>query len=785
MRGVKPRIFAFFFAAVLSLFLAGPWRAHSQEEESPPPWPVLTPVETPEPLPGTAPLTWEDDIASRLVTGVDRFLLDQIEAARQTRDPYWHRDFASPEAYSQSVEPNRSRLRDMLGLRDTRAEAPVFQFHGASPGGSLIAEGNGYSVHAVSWKAFGDVTGAGLLVLPKGKAVANVVAIPDADVTPEQLLGLEPHPGLSLPERYGRHLAASGCRVLVPLLISREEAPYKMTWREWLYRPAYELGRHLIGYEIEKVQSGIDCLNALDPDTPTKTGLFGWGEGALLALYTAALDERVDAAGVSGYFGSRQNLWQETAERNVFGLLREFGDAEVASLIAPRTLVIQNAPGPEFAFPPGKNGKPGRITSPTDQEAKGEAERARRLVEPLGLNFPTFFDHRPPKYEETLTAFLQALAPEATLAYPGEGAKSVGPLPDAAARHASQVHEIDRHNQWVLRESEQTRKAFMKDLDFSSLDAYQKSSEIYRAIFRDEVVGHFDLERLPFNARSRAYQEGPKTLSYEVVLDVFPDVFAYGILTLPKNLKDGEKRPVVVCQHGLEGRPQDVIGEARYAGYKAFATELAERGFITFAPQNLYLFGDRFRTLQFKSNTIGRTLFSTIVPQHQQITDWLAEQPFVDAEHIGFYGLSYGGKSAMRIPPLVDRYALSICSADFNDWVWKTAATDERSLRYSYANKKEYEIFEFNLGGTFNYAEMAALIAPRPFMVERGHFDGVAPDETVAYEFAKIRFLYEAQLGLENQAGIEWFTGPHSIHGEGTYRFLHRHLNWPEPAATP
>ncbi len=29
----------------------------------------------------------------------------------------------------------------------------------------------------------------------------------------------------------------------------------------------------------------------------------------------------------------------------------------------------------------------------------------------------------------------------------------------------------------------------------------------------------------------------------------------------------------------------------------------------------------------------------------------------------------------------------------------------------------------------------------RPFMVERGHFDGVAPDEAVAYEFAKVFHL--------------------------------------------
>jgi hypothetical protein len=76
------------------------------------------------------------------------------------------------------------------------------------------------------------------------------------------------------------------------------------------------------------------------------------------------------------------------------------------------------------------------------------------------------------------------------------------------------------------------------------------------------------------------------------------------------------------------------------------------------------------------------------------------------------------------------------------------------------------------------------LIAPRPFMVERGHFDQVAPDETVAYEFAKTRFLYEARLGLHDQCVIEWFTGPHTIHGQGTFEFLHQHLGWPVASAS-
>ena len=236
---------------------------------------------------------------------------------------------------------------------------------------------------------------------------------------------------------------------------------------------------------------------------------------------------------------------------------------------------------------------------------------------------------------------------------------------------------------------------------------------------------------------------------------------------------------MVVCQHGLEGRPQSVIGKEQFQYYKAFATDLAERGFITFAPQNIYIFKDRFRTLQRKSYPIKKTLFSTMVPQHQQIVNWLGSQPQVDSSRIAFYGLSYGGKSAMRIPALVTDYCLSICSADFNEWVRKNASTRHN---FSYVWTGEYEIFEWDLGSTFNYAEMASLICPRPFMVERGHYDGVGKDEWVGYEFGKVRFLYQGQLKIGDRCEIEWFDGPHSINSKGTFQFLHKHLDWPVPA---
>jgi hypothetical protein len=94
----------------------------------------------------------------------------------------------------------------------------------------------------------------------------------------------------------------------------------------------------------------------------------------------------------------------------------------------------------------------------------------------------------------------------------------------------------------------------------------------------------------------------------------------------------------------------------------------------------------------------------------------------------------------------------------------------------------EWEMPYWNLGQTFDYAEMAYLMIPRPFMVERGHLDLVGRDSWVAHEYAKVRWLY-AQLGLAERTEIEFFQGGHSIHGERTFEFLHRHLGWPPPSA--
>src|SRR3954471_8158614 len=72
------------------------------------------------PLAGTEPLTMEGDIAAAMVAGIDKFLLREIDLSVERREKFWKRDFSSPEAYSKSIEPNRQRLKKILGVVDER-----------------------------------------------------------------------------------------------------------------------------------------------------------------------------------------------------------------------------------------------------------------------------------------------------------------------------------------------------------------------------------------------------------------------------------------------------------------------------------------------------------------------------------------------------------------------------------------------------------------------------------------------------------------------------------------
>ncbi|NLB25319.1 MAG: hypothetical protein GX820_01350, partial [Bacteroidales bacterium] len=342
-------------------------------------------------------------------------------------------------------------------------------------------------------------------------------------------------------------------------------------------------------------------------------------------------------------------------------------------------------------------------------------------------------------------------------------------------RQRFQVEEMETYIQQLIISSRHVRDDFFwRKLKISTPDKWERNSAPFKKCFWDTVIGKITDNPVPLNPKARQIYDRPDWKGYEVTLDVLPDLFVWGYLLLPDDIKTGEKRPAMVVMHGGGGVPS-VVCEEDNKTYKALAVQLVELGYIVFAPHFPWRQDINYRNLQRKANPLGLTAFSIPLIQHERMLDWLVSLPWVDSSKIGLYGLSWGGKVAMKMPALLNRYSLSVCSGDFNEWIWKNATVDWPN---SYMFVPEYEIFDFNLGNTFGYGEMAALIAPRPFMVERGHDDGVGIDEWVAFEYAKVKRLYD-KLNIPDMTEIEYFNGGHEIHAAGTLKFIEKHFGLP------
>ena len=422
----------------------------------------ITSVADNQPLDGTQQLTMQGDLAEQMVAGIDKFFMRQIEEVKSQRETHWKRDFSSKKNYVKSVEPNRQRLTKIIGAVDPR-EKPIMQLLATTSQPEFIGESEKFDVFAVRWNVLKGVDAEGLLLEPKEDFTANVIALPDCDWTPEMLAGLTE--GVPESAQFARKLAESGCRVLVPMLLDRSDTfsgipeirLVNQPHREFIYRASYELGRNIIGYEVQKVLACVDWFVSEDDDLPI--GVMGYGEGGLIAFYSSAIDTRIDVTCVSGYFQPRENIWYEPIYRNVWSLLYEFGDAEIASLIAPRRLIIEHCKHPEISGPPqpsqshGGGAAPGVITTPSFDSVKAEFDRAYELIKPLDPDF-TLVRSKDDFSESSsaLKVFIENLGGE--LKNDLSELENYLPKPfDPTERLKRQYQQLLDHTQYLMRES--------------------------------------------------------------------------------------------------------------------------------------------------------------------------------------------------------------------------------------------------------------------------------------------------------------------------------------------
>ncbi|MCC6585829.1 MAG: acetylxylan esterase [Bryobacterales bacterium] len=701
-------------------------------------------AQPPPVLPGTARWDFPADIIKEQHDELLQYFEARIDDAARRRGKFWQG--------AASVESNRAEFRRLIGAVD--------KFLDPVPQRKQLAETPAFTFSLVQWPVLrlGNspatsgpaVTEYGLLLESKrpGKHPA-VVAIPDAHLSAGDIAGLSQR--IPQREQYARSLAVNGYIVFVPFFTQRRT--FSQPWaedRDWLVRLGYQVGRHLIGAEVQQVSSAIDFLSELDKVDTARIGVVGSGQGGLTALYAAALDPRIKATLVANYFNQRERAYEEPEDRIIWKHMERFGDAEVAAMVTPRALVIDRG---------GENVKP-------------EFERAQQY-------------------------FRKADAPNA-IRYIGERDQQHGPSTAAIERFDEVLHP---DVQWMISPPQPPYDPELfysvSNAQFSQWQARFRNLALEAYAYRDQTwqrtksnfemwkrqayeryldtTGRYPAPTGPLDARTIKVYDEPDVTGYRVSVRLYDGVHAYGILLIPKNLKPGEKRAAVITQHGFSGKPEHALGvedDARADSvYSKFGRTLAHRGYVVFAPLISVETTERRNALVRRAHLIGLTPVGIEIKKASRIVDFLETLDFVDEQRIGYYGLSYGGYMALWTGPAEPRLKVVISSGHFNDWNMKMVdPTQGTSFLF---HKDTFDMNNFDILHNFNHSDLAALTAPRAFMVEIGSRDGVVidPRRFVDIELARVTDLYR-QLGIPNKGRVARFAGPHKIDGAEAYSFL-------------
>jgi dienelactone hydrolase len=709
-----------------------------------------------------------------------RYFLTQIAATPAKRDSRWQPNFSSLDSYKASVQGHRADLRAMLGLIQPR--------HG-TPNIKVLGEERNLSLEEVTLPINSGFSVRALLFLPHSSPpAAAIIAIPPATESREEFAGIVQ--GM-MPAKWLRTLLAHNIAVAVPLMVERSDdnplcrqAGYKDR-RRILWRAAFIVGRTLVGVEVQEVLALREFLASQGNIVPGKIAVLGEGQGGMTALYAGAMDEGLASVASIDYFEQREKCWKGPVDQVLYGQLNEFGDAEVAALIAPRSLlIVHSSKGPIPAA-----------------SVAAEFARARRFYGGLDkLGVLTDLEVQNDPLNATASKIASAL-----------GSTAVQDLPELTFRIPRQEVDQARNEQFeallkylrgLCEWSDQVRAEYWQLNSTLPADRVQKVQKLHAELANLEGV--ISSVNVPMHPRTALLGETDKFLAYDVFLDLVPGVEVYGQLLVPRPIAGHmeSRHAAVVCQHGFDGAPKYVSGvgtelETNDHFYHRFGQRLAERGYVVFAPYmavpayhppaggpgansrnpaglgDVVQRADLINPLVRLAAPLGMMRTSIELAKLHRVVDFLQSLRFVDADRIGFYGLSYGGYAAIWMPPLEPRLKVTVISAFFNDW--PTMLTDTTRFGSSYWSLPDEDFYNWNVLNRFSHTELIAAMWPRPVCIEYGSEDPVTTPvwHNRAWEQVK---AWRDSWEMDDKIRDDDFIGPHTIHGIGTFSFLDQWL---------
>jgi hypothetical protein len=236
-----------------------------------------------------------------------------------------------------------------------------------------------------------------------------------------------------------------------------------------------------------------------------------------------------------------------------------------------------------------------------------------------------------------------------------------------------------------------------------------------------------------------------------------PDITLLSAMLKPKNMKG--PLPTLLVLHGSKGNLNSVIEDIDY--HHGFGMKLAEQGFVVLAPLRVNASDKTMSRFSSQFLATGWLLEAIELWQLVRSIDYLETLDFVDPNHIGVYGISWGGQHAIRLSAIDERVSLTICSGYFTDrFYWKF--NNPLNAGSLYRAVSHIGILP-DMGFLFDDINLVALIQPRFFAVESGTKD--PRHGSALSEFGKVDKMYN-HIGYPDRTAFIPFSGGHetSIH---------------------
>jgi len=277
-----------------------------------------------------------------------RYLCVDRYADRQNL--YWNRNYSSIEEFLSSVEENRRRWQEAVGLFEPEGDFTVAE--------ELFWERENIILKYIRINFSQHLYCRGILGLPRESVgrLPLVIAQHGLVSFPERVFGfLDP---TNLYHSYEYRLLEEGFAVLAPLNIT-EVFP-----RARYQRICLLLGKTIAGLEISKLKHLLDYVLLSPEIDKNRVGMWGISLGGFYTLITLPIENRIKLGIISAFFNHRlkkmviddprYSCFLSTAEEHIFipGWLREFTDSDLVSLICPRPLLIQTGEADEISWWP-------------------------------------------------------------------------------------------------------------------------------------------------------------------------------------------------------------------------------------------------------------------------------------------------------------------------------------------------------------------------------------------------------------------------------------------------